>query len=82
MMFDVCYTLVGMSLHTDRLSWFLDNKLFTLTPAYCVLKAKKQQRPILVFGLTWPGLKPMTYRTRVGTLTITQPVYRDICTMH
>ena len=52
-----------MSLHSDTLFWFRANQsLLFLFNAVCL--AKKQQIPILVFGLTRPGLEPTIYRTR------------------
>jgi hypothetical protein len=52
-----------MSLHSDTLFWFRANQsLFFLLNAACL--AEKQQIPILVFGLTRPGLEPTIYRTR------------------
>ena len=52
-----------MSLHSDTLFWFRANQslLFLLNAAYL---SDKQEMPILVFGLTRPGLEPTTYRTR------------------
>jgi hypothetical protein len=45
-----------MSLHLDILFWFRDNQsLLLLINAACL--AEKQQIPILVFGLTQPGLE-------------------------
>ena len=54
-----------MSLHSDTLFWFRANQsmLFLLYDA-CLHVAEKQQIPILVFGLTRPGLEPTIYRTR------------------
>jgi hypothetical protein len=54
-----------MSLHSDTLFWFRANQsmLFLLYDA-CLHVAEKQQIPILVFGLTRPGLEPMIYCTR------------------
>jgi hypothetical protein len=52
-----------MSLHWDTLFWFRANQsLLLLLNAACL--AEKQYIPILVFGLTWPGLKPTIYCTR------------------
>jgi hypothetical protein len=51
-----------MSLHSDTLFWFRANQpLLFLLNAACL--AEKQQIPILVFGLTRPGLEPTIYRT-------------------
>ena len=52
-----------MSLHSDTLFWFRTNQylLFLLNAAFL---AEKQHTPILVFGLTRPGLEPTIYRTR------------------
>ena len=52
-----------MSLHSDTLFWFRANQsLVFLLNAACL--AEKQQIPILVFGLTRPGLEPTFYRSR------------------
>ena len=51
------------SLPVDLYTLFLlraNQSLFLVTTA-CL--AEKQQIPILVFGLTWLGLKPMIYHT-------------------
>jgi hypothetical protein len=54
---------VDMSLHSDTLFWFrVNHSLPFLLSAACL--AKKQEIPILVFGLTRPGLQPMIYHTR------------------
>ena len=52
-----------MSLHSNTLFWFraYQSLLFLFNAAFL---AEKQQIPILVFGLTWPGLKPTIYHTR------------------
>jgi hypothetical protein len=56
-------TRVDMSLHWDTLFWFQANQsLLFLLSTVCL--AEKQQIPILVFGLTQPGLEPTIYSTR------------------
>ena len=48
---------LDMLLHSDTLFWFRANpSLLFLLNAACL--AEKQQIPILVFGLTWPGFEP------------------------
>ena len=49
---------VYMSLHSATLSWLLGNR-----SVVCLVE--KQQIPMLVFGLTRPGIEPTMYRTRV-----------------
>ena len=65
--------LYSLSLHLDTVSWFWANQsLPFLLNATCL--AEKQQIPILVFGLTRPGLEPKIYMTctilEASTLTI------------
>jgi hypothetical protein len=51
-----------MSPHSDTLSRFqaIQSLVFLLNAAYL---AEKQQMPILVFGMTWPGIEKTIYRT-------------------
>ena len=51
-----------MSLHSDTLFWFRANQSL-LFPLNVVCLAEKQQKPILVFGLTRPWLEPTIYHT-------------------
>jgi hypothetical protein len=54
---------VDLLLHSDTLFWFRANQsLLLLLNGVCL--AEKQQIPILVFGLTKPGLEPTIYHTR------------------
>jgi hypothetical protein len=54
---------VDMSLHLDTLFWFrADQSLLFLLNAACLVE--KQQIPISVFALTWPGLESTIYCTR------------------
>ena len=54
---------VDMSLHLDTLFWFrADQSLLFLLNAACLVE--KQQIPISVFVLTWPGLESTIYCTR------------------
>ena len=54
---------VDILLHSDTLFWFRANQslLFLLNTASFV---EKQQIPISVFGLTFPGFEPTICRTR------------------
>ena len=55
--------LVDMSLLSETLFWFRAKmSLFLFLNAVCL--AEKQQIPILVFGLIWPGLEPTIYHIR------------------
>ena len=38
--------------------------VFTLSPKCCVLSKEATNTNVIVFGLTWPGLEHMIYRTR------------------
>ena len=58
---------VDMSLHLDTLSRFRANESFLLL-LNAVYLVKKQQTLILVFGLSWFGLKLTIYH--ISTLTI------------
>ena len=58
---------VDMSLHLDTLSRFRANESFLLL-LNAVYLVKKQQTLILVFGLSWFGLKLTIYHS--STLTI------------
>ena len=52
---------IDMLPHSDTLNWFQANQsLVFLLNAACL--AEKQQISIIVFGLTWSGLKPTIYR--------------------
>jgi hypothetical protein len=53
---------VDMSFLLDTLSGFRVNQSLLLLLKFACL-AEKQQTPITVSGLTWPGLKPKIYRT-------------------
>jgi hypothetical protein len=54
---------VDMSLHSNTLFWFRANQpLLLLFNDACL--AEKQHIPLLVFGLTRPGLEHSIYRTR------------------
>ena len=54
---------VHMLLHSDIFYWFRANQyLLFLLNAACL--AEKQHIPIVVFGLTRPGLEPTIYLTR------------------
>ena len=54
---------VDISLHSHTLSWFGANQsLLLLLNVQCL--AKKQQKPVSVFGLTWLRCEPMIYRSQ------------------